>query len=510
MFESINGLDVFVTVIAVYIVYRSYHSSSHGPLPPGPKGLPLIGNLDLPQTYFWTKYAEIGQTYGDIWSTSALGRRFVILNSRRHLIDMLEKRHAIYDDRHDVHMITEIAGWNQATVFMPPNAEWKDQRKHFSRMFGTRTLMAKWQDTQMWETRRFVRNVMRKPEALEDHIRYWAGAMILKIVYGYDIKPGHDPLVEIVDEAMSQWIYLSRPGAYMVDFFPWLAYIPSWFPGATFKREGKKFRKTLDDLIHEPFKIVQAQMNQGTAPPSYVSNILSADDYTPDQEWSVKASAATVGAAGADTTATQVHGFFLVMLLWPDAQRKAQEEIDRVVGTDRLPTFSDRDRLPYVEALLKECLRLHTSVPISGPRRALQDDVQDGYFIPKGSLIQPNPWAIAHDPELYPDPLNLVPERWLVDDPPPHPREYIFGFGRRICPGMIMADTSFWIASVLTLALLDINPTKDSPKAGAFTHGEGGLLDGKTICHPKPFSCSITPRSRKAEELILAVEHEEA
>ena len=59
-----------------------------------------------------------------------------------------------------------------------------------------------------------------------------------------------------------------------------------------------------------------------------------------------------------------MHGFFLIMLLWPDKQRKAQEEIDRVVGNDRLPDFNDRERLPYIEAVLKECMRLHTAVPM--------------------------------------------------------------------------------------------------------------------------------------------------
>jgi len=194
------------------------------------------------------------------------------------------------------------------------------------------------------------------------------------------------------------------------------------------------------------------------------------------------------------------------MLLWPDAQRKAQEEIDRAVGPDRLPDFNDREHLPYTEALLKECMRLHTAVPINGPRQALQDDVIDGYFIPKGAIIQPNEWGMLHDPEVYPDPMNFVPERWLADPSPPHPREFIFGFGRRICPGMIMADSSFYIACVMILALFDIRATKDSPTT--FVQDDSGALDGQPICHPKPFKCSITPRSQKARALISSVEHE--
>lgn len=143
--------------------------------------------------------------------------------------------------------------------------------------------------------------------------------MILKIVYGHDTMPGKDPLVEVVDEAMSQFIHMSRPGAYLVDFLPILRFIPSWFPGGGFKKEAKYNRKTLLDMINMPFSLVQDQMvcilvssrnpflmvdvpqKKGIAPPSYVSNLLSADDYTPDQEYAVKTSAATVYAGGADT-----------------------------------------------------------------------------------------------------------------------------------------------------------------------------------------------------------------
>lgn len=98
------------------------------------------------------------------------------------------------------------------------------------------------------------------------------------------------------------------------------------------------------------------------------------------------------------------------MLLWPEMQKKAQEEIDRVVGNDRVPDFGDREHLPYTEALIKECMRLHTAVPASmyhdsspesrqliysptgSIRIALNDDVVDGFLIPKGSTVMPNVW----------------------------------------------------------------------------------------------------------------------
>ena len=84
--------------------------------------------------------------------------------------------------------------------------------------------------------------------------------------------------------------------------------------------------------------------------------------------------------------------FFLSMAMHPDVQRKAQDELDRVVGKDRLPTFADRDALPYVSALLKELLRWHVVAPIATPHRTVADDEYNGYHIPAGATIIPNVW----------------------------------------------------------------------------------------------------------------------
>ena len=81
------------------------------------------------------------------------------------------------------------------------------------------------------------------------------------------------------------------------------------------------------------------------------------------------------------------------MSLYPEVQRKTQEEIERVIGTDRLPTFDDRDNLPYVDAIVKEALRWHPVAPMGVPHMTTEDDIYEGYFIPKGALLLPNIWC---------------------------------------------------------------------------------------------------------------------
>lgn len=123
------------------------------------------------------------------------------------------------------------------------------------------------------------------------------------------------------------------------------------------------------------------------------------------------------------------------MTLNPSAQRQAQNEIDSVVGQDRLPSIEDRGNLPYVSALIKEVLRCGPPAPLGIPHRVTKDDTYLGYSIPSDAILIANIWGIMHDAEMYPDPMKFSPERFLSQKPQPDPRKYVFGFGRRVCPG---------------------------------------------------------------------------
>ncbi|KAL0565623.1 hypothetical protein V5O48_016400 [Marasmius crinis-equi] len=116
-----------------------------------------------------------------------------------------------------------------------------------------------------------------------------------------------------------------------------------------------------------------------------------------------------------------------------ELQARGQEEIDSVVGSGRLPDFEDRENLPYVNALIAETMRWNPVVPLALVHRATQDDVYDGYFIPAGSTIVANAWAMLHAEELYgPNPMTFDPDRFMKRDGknPPDPSQFAFGFGR--------------------------------------------------------------------------------
>jgi len=128
------------------------------------------------------------------------------------------------------------------------------------------------------------------------------------------------------------------------------------------------------------------------------------------------------------------------MLLHPDVQRRAQEELDSILGTPesplfRLPNFNDRPNLPYIDAIVKESIRLIPPAATGVPHAVIQEDTYRGWVIPKGSMIIANAWAMLRDPNVYSDPESFRPERFLSDDTkladPDPASNGVFGFGRR-------------------------------------------------------------------------------
>jgi cytochrome P450 len=257
--------------------------------------------------------------------------------------------------------------------------------------------------------------------------------------------------------------------------------------------------------MNVPADFVMQQMAQKTAKPSYVERLLAAD---PDEEdiTHIKQSAAALYAGGADSTAAGLSFFILAMTAYPEAQAKAQAEIDRVMGRGRLPGFQDRDKLPYVEAIVKETLRWKPLAPLGPPHMSDEEDEIHGYRIPKGAIILPSIKWFSADPAVYPDPDEFRPERFLGPKESPSPYGYVFGFGRRICPGRLLADSTMFLTIAQTLAVFDIRKAIDK-KTGEVIEPVVGTGTG-LVAHPLPFQCNIVPRSKQHEELIRQVEAE--
>ncbi|PIG79207.1 O-methylsterigmatocystin oxidoreductase [Aspergillus arachidicola] len=504
-------LGLAIGVIFLYFL-RSFlaRTKSFAPLPPGPRPKPIIGNLwDLPPqgTRDWLHWLKHKDLYGPISSVTAFGQTIIILNEVRLAYELLEKRSAIHSSRPSC-TFAHMAGYGDITTVLEYSDRLRTTRKIAHQQIGSNKAISRFSHIQDAEVCRYLLRMLRDPGNWLEHVKKETGAVILKITYGYTIEPHErDPLVDLADDAVGKFSLAMVPGAWLVDSIPILKHLPSWAPGGGCTRAAEGFQTAARNLGSVPYAFTKQQMAQGSNVPSIISYYLESENIQPDseEEHLVKWATATLYGGGADTTVSTMMCFFLTMALYPHVQRKAQEEIDRVVGVTHLPGFEDRESLPYIDALLKEALRWHPVVPMGVAHMAMENDMLEGYHIPKGAAILSNIWAFTHDPNEYHDPMTFKPERFLSDNghtPERDPHLISFGFGRRICPGRNLADSNLWLAIARTLAVFNIaKPIRDGKEVDIQPEFQASL-----ISHPDPFDVDIKPRSAAHHELILAGE----
>ncbi|KAK6980734.1 cytochrome p450 [Favolaschia claudopus] len=513
--------------------YCCYHFSSSAserlPLPPGPKKLPIFGNIfDLALDSPWKSYANWSKQYAsDIIHLDLAGTSVIILSSVQAIEDLLEKRSSIYSDRADFPMIVDLMGWGFNIGFVslsispsrdPPELiclftlalmkygeRWRTSRRLFNQAFNVTASHQFWPQ-ELMAARMLLQRLLESPDDFFSHIRQMAAEIIMSATYGIEVQPQNDPYVATAEQALHTLAVAAVPGRYLVDVFPILKYVPSWFPGAGFRRSAEIWKQLALATVETPFAETKRRM-LGTETSSFVADGLrSLNGSTPSDihftEQNLKETAGTMFAAGSDTTVSAVATFFLAMLSNPQAQRKAQSEIDALTGGKYLPTFQDQDSLPYVAAVVKEILRWENVTPIALPHHLIHDDEYRGYRLPKGSLVIGNSWAILHDEEMYPDPFSFKPERFLLNDSTKSSAkspDIAFGYGRRRCPGRHMAASSVFITVASILATFDIEKATDAD--GTVIEPRHEYVSG-LVSMPLPFRCKITPRSEAAVKLI--------
>lgn len=337
-----------------------------------------------------------------------------------------------------------------------------------------------------------------------------AAATVLKMAYGYAIEPHKpDTLVDLVDKMMTEFSLAAAPMAWAVDIIPALQYLPDYFPGASFKKTARKWRKSIQASAYIPYRFVRSQMASTGHRPSYVSKLveeLQGEEHTKlkkDDEEAIVWTAASLYGAAADTTVITLTVFTLAMLKFEHVQRKAQEEIDRVVGRDRLPNFEDREKLPYINALVKEATRWWPIAPMGFPHTTTESFEYNGLHIPKDAFLLPAVWWFTHDPEVYAEPELFDPDRFLPPRNEPDPTADIFGYGRRICPGRFFADSSLYLNIVQSLAAFTIGKAvgKDGNEIEVDVKPKPGILT-----YPTEFAFQVKPRTEEHVSLIKDME----
>ncbi|KAH9940664.1 cytochrome P450 [Amylocystis lapponica] len=496
---SIGGLVVLLLV---------FRRSKRSPYPPGPKGLPFVGNLfDVPAKRPWMQYKEWGlQNNSDIVSVKIFGTRLVVINTMEAAQEIFETRGAIYSSRPSFPM-AELAGHTKWDLgWLPYGKRWRDHREVFHQEFEKDTPAHR--PHEVAASRRLLKKLLDTPHNFSKHLRHAAGDMIISATYGIQILPQDDPLIDLAEQVVVGIGRSVEP--FLVNSFPILKYVPPTFPGASFQRLAAKWSKQSQDLIEGPFELVKKRLRDGTATACVTSRALEAlEDEKSDPaayEYGTEVLAnvlAMVFIGAADTLVPALNAFILYMVMNPEAQRRGHEAVDAVTKRKYIPDFSDYGDIPYVDAIVNEVFRCSAVVPLGVPHFNTADDVYKGFFIPKDSIIMGNTWALLRDEKTYgPDTESFIPERFLGPDGKRNdiadPEAY-FGYGRRICPGRSMAREAIWIIFASILSVFEITEAIGEDGQRIKPTGE---FTSAFVCHPLPFKCTIKPRFAGATEII--------
>ncbi|KAF7441173.1 hypothetical protein PC9H_001522 [Pleurotus ostreatus] len=491
---------LLLTLVFLLSVYLKRRTVRRPPLPPGPPAEPLIGHLRImPSDQEELVFHEWAKTYGDVMHLRVLGRDLIILDSVQAATELLEKRSALYSDRPNFTVYTSLMGWDLHMGFFPYGRRFRKHRK-LLQSYLTQQSIVKFQPIQLINARYLAKGLMENKRDFGHYISRYATSVVMRIAYGHQIMSEEDEFMTIVNDVAYALNNCGPPGATIVDYFPILQYFPSWFPGTSYATFAREWKWAIDKLFNVPYEKAES-----TAEPSFLHSqmeAVSGKDLTDEDIQDLKGSAGVLFAGGADTTSSSLETFVLALLHHPVVQKKGQEELDRVIGHDRLPTFEDYDALPYIDCVTQEILRWHPATPLGVPHRAMEDDIYRGMFIPKGAIIFSNVKGINLDKNVYTEPTKFNPSRFLPksqggnEEPRPIAT---FGFGRRICPGRHLAAASIWIAVATMFATVNVNKAKDED--GNEITPEIMFETGLTS-RPKAFSCNITPRSEKAIRIV--------
>ncbi|KAI0628194.1 CyP450 monooxygenase [Trametes polyzona] len=484
------------------------------PFPPGPPSLPLVGNiLHFPTANFARRLHEIAQQYGGdgLVHFRVLGRSIVVIDSYAVARELLDKKARNYSDR-PKSVMSRLIGLDDANLpMMPYGHEWRQHRRLFQQALQYNAIYDRYPPNIRNVTRDLLLSLLEAPKAFSSHIKHSFAASVLSIGYGIEIARDDDYYVNMLDEALRIIEDTVIPGKYLVELFPTLQCLPAWIPGVRFKKDaehvGKQMQRARQTLFNHGKRLLDSE-NSGDSIIAAMTRRIASLDGAAAAEAEFKSSGVLIAMyiAGSDTTVASLRAFFLAMAMTPDVQKKAQEELDRVVGRSRLPDFDDRDNLPYTNALVKEVTRWNVVAPLGLPHASIEDDEYNGYIIPKDSVIISNLWALSRDPTIYPDPEAFIPERFLKESKlysgAQDPYSYIFGFGRRICPGRHLADASLFLACASILHTFVISPPVDDD--GRPVKLEAMMDTENIISHPKEFECVIEPRWPGVADLIKA------
>ncbi|KAI5306838.1 hypothetical protein KEM56_006862 [Ascosphaera pollenicola] len=496
-------------IVLSYGLYRLLQVGSRPKdIPPGPPTIPILGNLhQIPKDNAWLQYQRWAQEYGPIYSLMYGTRVRIILSSDQAVKDLLDKRSHIYSGRPSMYIGQDIISAGKRAFLNTNNAWWRTARKMVHTVLNINVIKT-YLPYQDLESKIMLASMIDNPEEYLTHIQRYTYSFTSQMVYGFRCPSFDDERLKILFETFHQWgEAIESVSSIVFDAYPILQRLPTCLT-PVIQRAKQLHEAEAENYTHH-WLATKQRLQEGKNLPCFCNDALRLQSILKFDDLSAAYLGASLLAAGSETSAETQYACFSAMAIWQEVQKRAREEIDRVVGPDRLPEFEDYPSLPYIRCCIKETLRWCPLVPLGNTHATTAEDWYLGYRIPNGAAVNINVWAINNDENRAPNPRVFNPDRHSDDTTtlfqsaigdPKKRDSFSFGAGRRQCPGIHIAERTVFLGIARLLWGFEIHLKKGPdgrPIRPDTEHFSAGL-----IARPKKYNADIIPRDEKRMNII--------
>nr|XP_043637634.1 cytochrome P450 93A3-like [Erigeron canadensis] len=432
-----------ISTIFIRVIFKSTRSKHN--LPPSPFALPVIGHLHLLAPIPHQAFHKISLRYGGVFRVILGSVPCVVACSPEMAKEFLKTYENAYLDRPQNSAVAYLTYGSKDFSFAPYGSYWKFMKKIVMSQLLNGTTLDLLLPVRHNEINRFMKSLSQKAKVgkavdLDGELVKMSNNVISRMLMSERCSENEDDAGEM-KKLVTEIAEIT--GKFNLSDYIWI------FKNLDVQGFGKRLkdiRRRFDELIERIMKEHEDARKQNSGVTKDLLHILL--DVAEDESMeikltreNIKAFILDIFAAGTDTSAITIEWALSELINHPNIMKRAREEIDEVVGKTRLLQESDIPNLPYLQAIVKETLRLHSTGPMI-VRQSTEDCTVGGYHIPANTTIFVNIWALGRDPKHWENPLEFRPERFEqnnLDVRGQHFHMIPFGSGRRMCPGTTLA-----------------------------------------------------------------------
>nr|XP_048296551.1 cytochrome P450 2B1 isoform X1 [Myodes glareolus] len=443
-------LLLLIVLVGFFLLLVRGHPKARGHLPPGPRPLPLLGNLlQMNRGGLLNSFMQLREKYGDVFTVHLGPKPVVMLYGAEAIREALVDQAEAFSGRGTIAVVQPV--FKDYGVIFANGERWKALRR-FS--------LATMRDFGMGK-RSVEERIQEEARCLVEDLRKSQGApldptflfqcitsnIICSIVFGERFDYKDRQFLRLLDLIYQSFSLISSLSSQVFELFSGFL---KYFPG-THIQVSKNLQEVLDYIGHSVEKH-RATLDPNS-PRDFIDTYLlrmekeKSNQHTEFHHQNLMISVLSLFFAGTETTSTTLRYGFLLMLKYPHVAEKVQKEIDQVIGSHRPPNLDDRTKMPYTDAVIHEIQRFSDLIPIGVPHKVTKDTLFRGYLLPKNTEVYPILSSALHDPRYFEQPDAFNPDHFLDANGALKKNEAFMPFstGKRICLGEGIARNELFL-----------------------------------------------------------------